>query len=124
MAKKCISALTTHVQKIMTANNALPVFLATDFSEFGSSSGTIAGIRREIVPSLMEILSPLKAITFRPSEYSLRDRGALAIVDMNILVSGKHLVVLGGGSFQHWIKKQFLDKNGNDHARVDDIPWK
>ena len=124
LAIACTSNLTAHVQKIMNANNAIPVFLATDFSEFGSSSRAIAKNKHKIAPSLTEILSPLKAITFRPSEYGLNDHGAVAIVEMNILASGKHLVVLGGGSFQNWIVEQFLKKNGNDRAKVNDIPWK
>ena len=50
--------------------------------------------------SLMEILHSLKPITFQPAEYKLVDRGAVAIGEMNILVSEKPLVLLGEGSFQ------------------------
>ena len=120
LCKKCIQSLTAHVQKIMYVK-ALPVFLATDFSEFGSSSYTLAKVAHKIAPSLMEILSPLKAITFQPSKYKLSDRGVVATEEMNILASGGDLVVLGGGSFQGWIISQFLYKNGHDRAKVEHI---
>ena len=66
----------------------------------------------------MNILAPLKPIVFEPSTYNLTDRGTVAIVEMNILVSGKHLFVVGGGTFQWWIIKEFLHKN-NIHQRAD-----
>ena len=94
----------------------IPVFVAADFNEFGSSSRFIKQAR-ENAKSLMEILHPLKPITFQPAEYKLVDRGAVAIVEMNILASGKHLVLLGGGSFQTWMKNQFLKRNSNDKFR-------
>ena len=124
LAKTCISNLTAHVQKLTDANDGIPVFLSTDFSEFGSSSPPIARIKRDITPSLMEILSPLKAVTFKPSDYKLTDKGTVAIVEMSIMASGKHLVVLGGGSFQAWTVTQFVKKNGNDRSKVEDIRWK
>jgi len=58
----------------------------------------------------MKILAPLKPIIFQPSTYSLTDRGAVAIVEMNIVVSGKRLFVVGGGSFQAWQVNIFLNK--------------
>ena len=65
----------------------------------------------------MEILHPLKPITFQPTEYKLVDRGAVAIMEMNILVSGKHLILLGWGSFQTWVKNQFLKRNSIGHCQ-------
>ena len=115
LVKKCLSKLTARVQKIGN-----PVYTATDFSEFGCSGKFVKPARKK-ARSLMKILSPLKPITFQPSEYNLTDGGAAAIVEMNILASGTHLVVLGGGSFQRWIEIQFLNKNGNDHTKVERI---
>ena len=94
--------------------------MATDFTEFGSSS-KIGKPARKNAKSLMEILVPLKPIIFQPSEYKLADRGEVAIVEMNVLTSGKHLVVLGGGSFQYWVETQFLNKNNNDQTRVEHL---
>ena len=112
--KKCISSLTARVQRYNNASTApLTVFLASDFAEFGSSSLGV-NTPREKSASLMNILSPLKPIMFQPSAYNLTDRGTVAIVEMNILVSGDHLFVVGGGTFQKWIVKEFLHKNNID----------
>ena len=51
---------------------------------------------------LMKIIAPLKPISFQPSTYNLTDHGAMAIIEMNILASGKRLFVVGGSSFQGW----------------------
>ena len=48
----------------------------------------------------MKIQAPLKPVMFQPSVYNLTDRGTVAIVEMNILVSGKHLSVVGVGQFE------------------------
>ena len=124
LVKKCISDLTAQVLKIMTASKPVPVFIAMDFLDFASKLVASAGTKPEIALSLMKILSPLNIITFRPSEYKFSDRGAVAIVEMNILASGKYLIVLGGGSYQFWIERQFLEKNGNDRSKVNRIPCK
>lgn len=102
----------------MQARVTIPVFMATDFARFGSSSKGV-NPARENAKWLLEIFAPLKPITFNPSEYKLADRGAVAIVEMNILASGKHLVKAGGGSFQFWIVNQFLHKTGNDRTKVE-----
>ena len=118
LIKLCVSKLFAQVQSIVRASTVpIPVFVAADFNEFGSSSGFIKQAR-ENAKSFMEILHPLKPITFQPAEYKLVDRGAVAIVEMNILASGKHLVLLGGGSFQTWMKNQFRRGNSNDKSRL------
>ena len=112
--KKCLSSLTALVQRYKNVSTApVPVFLASDFTEYGSSS-VDANTPREKSESLRNILAPLKPIVFQPSVYNLTDRGAVAIVEMNILVSAEHLFVVGGGTFQWWILKQFLHKNNID----------
>jgi len=108
--KECISNLTARVQRHKNFSTApVPVFLASDFAEYGSSSRR-ARQARQNSNSLIRILAPLKPIIFQPSAYDLRDRGAVAIVEMNILVSGERLFVVGGGTFQRWIASQFLNK--------------
>jgi len=112
--RKCISSLTARVQSYNNVSTApVPVFLASDFADFGSSS-LGANTPREKSESLMNILAPLKPTVFQPSTYNLTDRGTVAIVEMNILVSGKRLFVVGGGTFQRWIVKQFLHNNNID----------
>jgi len=109
---ECISNLTARVQRHRN-NSTAPVFLASDFAEYGSLSRR-ARQARQSFKSLMKILAPLKPVIFQPSVYNLTDRGTVAIVEMNILVSGKHLFVVGGGTFQEWVVSQFLHKNNID----------
>ena len=109
--KECMSNLTALVERHKNFSTAqVPVFLASDFAEYGSLSSR-ARRARENSKSLIRILAPLKPIVFQPSAYNLNDRGAVAIVEMNILVSGKRLFVVGGGTFQRWIASQFFKKN-------------
>ena len=117
--RKCISNLSALVQRHKNVRTAhIPVFLAADFADYGSSSRQVKPAR-ENAKSLMKILAPLKPVIFQPSAYNLTDRGAVAIVEMNILVSAKHLFVVGGGKFQRWIVDQFLNKNSiNQRSKV------
>ena len=120
--KRCLFKLRKRLQSInqlATVQNP-PVFLAADFTKFGSSSATVKPARKH-AKSFMKILLPLRPIVFQPSEYKIVDRGAAAIVEMNILASGRRLFVLGGGSFQLWITKQFLTKNYNEQSKVERI---
>ena len=111
---KCLSNLVTQVQSHKKDIKAeMPVFLAADFADYGSSSKQVKPAQ-ENAESLMKILAPLKPVIFQPSVYNLTDRGTVAIVEMNILVSGKHLSVAGGGKFQAWILNQFVNKNNLD----------
>ena len=115
--RRCLSKLRIQIQAItQVATVHTPVFLATDFTEFGSSSKKGVAARKH-AKSLMKILVPLKPVVFQPSEYKVADKGAVAIVEMNILSSGKRLVVVGGGTFQYWIITQFL--NNNEQRKVE-----
>jgi len=115
--KKCISNLMTLVQRYKNGSKApMPLFLASDFGAHGSFSQR-AIVARKNAKSLMKILAPLKPIIFQPSTYSLTDRGAVAIVEMNIVVSGKRLFVVGGGSFQAWQVNIFLNKTNTGQKK-------
>ena len=108
---KCLSNLVKQVKSRKKGSRAsMPIFLATDFANYGSWSKSV-NPARENAESLMKILAPLKPVLFQPSVYNLTDRGTVAIVEMNIMVSGKHLSVVGGGQFQYWTVSQFVNKN-------------
>ena len=77
--------------------------MATDFTAFGSSSNDAIPARKH-AKSFMKELLPLRPVTFQPLEYKIVDRGAVAIMEMNILASGRRLLVVGGGTFQTWMK--------------------
>ena len=111
MVVKCLSNLVKQVKSRKKGSRAsMPIFLATDFANYGSWSKSV-NPARENAESLMKILAPLKPVLFQPSVYNLTDRGTVAIVEMNIMVSGKHLSVVGGGQFQYWTVSQFVNKN-------------
>ena len=111
---QCLSNLVAQVQRHKKGNRAdMPIFLATDFADYGSWSKNVNPARQN-AESLMKILAPLKPVIFEPSVYNLTDRGTVAIVEMNILVLGTHLSVAGGGKFQAWILNQFVNKNKID----------
>ena len=113
--KECITNLTTLAQRYMSTSTVpIPFFLATDFSDYGSSSYR-AIVARKNAKSLMKILAPLKSTVFQPSTYNLTDQGAVAIVELNILLSSSRLFVVGGGSFQTWLANKFI--NGNNTAQ-------
>ena len=117
--RRCLFNLKNRLQSIIQAAVApSPIFLAADFTMFGSYSSTVKPARKH-AKSFMKILLPLKPISFQPSEYKIVDRGAVAIVEMNILASGRFLFVLGGGSFQAWMTKQFLTKNNYEQSKVE-----
>ena len=114
--KTCISNLTTLVER--SKNAPIPLFLATDFGDYGSLSKR-AIIDRGNANSLMKVLAPLKIIIFQPSTYNLTEHGAVAIVEMNIVASGRRLFVVGGGSFQWWLVDIFLNKTNTDQKKED-----
>lgn len=110
--EKCVSHLVGLVQRHMNNSKALiPVFLATDFADYGISSRRIVNLSQDNTKSLRNILAPLKPVIFQPPAYNLTDRGAVAIVEMNILAFGDRLFVVEGGSFQEWLASQFLSRN-------------
>lgn len=116
--KQCISQLSERAQ-IVADSLSLKVFLSTDFSKYGSDSRN--GYLRNEAALIMELLRKklTQPVTFDPADYVLTDNGAIAIVETNILTVGRRLFLLGGGSFQAWIKNMFLIKNNFDNNLVD-----
>jgi len=119
LVKTCISNLANLVQKYKNASRGpIPLFLATDFGDYGSLSGGARTARKK-ANSLMKDLAPLNPIIFQPSTYNLTDHGAVAIVEMNIVTSGSRFFVVGGGSFQEWQVDIFLNKINTDQNKED-----
>ena len=92
------------------------IFLATDFSKFGSKSNTI----RPAQNNSEMLLKYLHKLLKNPRVFDLRtvnlsDRGSIAIVGMKILSAGKKLFLVGGGNFEDWIKYKF-EKVGDNVA--------
>jgi len=111
----CFDQLTSRIQSTKQKTGLEKIFLATDFSTFGSKSYTIrpAQEKSEMLHKYLDkLLENLHE--FDPRTVELSDRGSIAIVEMNILSAGKKLFLVGGGNFEDWIKDQF--EKVSDHA--------
>ena len=92
------------------------IFLATDFTRFGSKSFNVrpAQQKSEILLKYLDKLLE-NPHAFDPRTVELSDRGSIAIVELNILSAGKKLFLVGGGNFEDWIRDQF-EKVGDNVA--------
>ncbi|KAJ7390446.1 hypothetical protein OS493_025146 [Desmophyllum pertusum] len=113
---ECLQQLGSRVQVTKEKTGLKKIFLATDFSRFGSKSFTVreAQEKSEI---LVEYLGRMLGNheTFNPDTVELSDRGSIAIVELSILSAGKKLFLVGGGNFEDWMKNKF-EKGGNNIA--------
>ena len=97
------------------------VFVAADFSPFGSRSGNVLLPRKNsklLIDELNKQLANDSLVFFDPHAYNIVDTGSVAIAEINILISGSQYFCLGGGSFQDWIKRLFVRRNNNSYADV------
>ena len=111
----CFRQLSSRIQITKQKAGLEKIFLATDFSTFGSKSYSIrpAQEKSEMLHKYLDKLLENRHV-FDPRTAELSDRGSIAIVEMNILSAGKKLFLVGGGSFEDWIKNQF--EKVSDHA--------
>ena len=97
------------------------VFVAADFSPFGSRSGNVLLPRKNsklLMDELNKQLVHESLVFFDPHAYNIVDTGSVAIVEINILISGSQYFCLGGGSFQDWIKRLFVRRNNHSYIDV------
>ena len=97
------------------------VFVAADFSPFGSRSGNVLLLRKNsklLIDELNKQLVNNSLVFFDPHAYNIVDTGSVAIAEINILISGSQYFCLGGGSFQDWIKRLFVRRNNHSYADV------
>ena len=116
---ECFRQLSSRIQNIKQNTGLEKIFLATDFSRFGSKSQTIRPAQEKseiLLKYLDKLLENLYA--FDPRTVKLSDRGSIAIVEMNILSAGKKLFLVGGGNFEDWIKDQFEKVNDNVAEKI------
>ncbi|XP_067016213.1 uncharacterized protein [Acropora muricata] len=97
------------------------VFVAADFSPFGSRDGSVSPARKNskllIDEFNKQILNP-NLVFFDPHAYNIVDTGSVAIVEINILISGGQYFCLGGRSFQDWTKRLFVGRKNHSYADV------
>ena len=57
-------------------------------------------------------------VLLQPQFYKIKDKGAVAIVEMALLASGKELFLTGGGCFQHFMAQQFMKRSPSSFDKV------
>ena len=60
-------------------------------------------------------------VFLQPHFYNIKDRGAVAIVEMAVLVSVKHLFLTGGGSFECTIRALFVKRSPFSDDKVHEV---
>lgn len=113
---ECLRELSSRLHVTKEKTGLKNIFLATDFSKFGSKTSRIRPAQ-EKSEMLFESLDSLLGNhdMFDPNTVGLSDRGSVAIVELSILSAGKKLFLVGGGNFEDWIKDNF-EKAGNNVA--------
>ena len=111
----CFRQLSSRINSTKQKTGLEKIFLATDFSTFGSKSYTIrpAKEKSEMLHKYLDNLLEKRHV-FDPRTVELSDRGSIAIVEMKILSAGKKMFLVGGGNFEDWIKDQF--EQVSDHV--------
>ena len=106
----CIKKQASLIKNIRARHpNYNKLFVAVDFSAFGSQSKWAREARGKaslLLKHLNELFDNM--VFLQPQFYNIKDKGAVAIVEMAVLVSGKQLFLTGGRSFQHFMRQQFM----------------
>ena len=98
------------------------LFVAVDFSAFGSRSKDVSEARRKASLLLKHLNEPFDNMVFlQPHFYNIKDKGAVAIVEKVLLISGKQLFLTGGGSFEYFIRAQFMKRRPFSYDKVHEV---
>ena len=116
----CIKKQVSLVKNIGARHpNYSKLFVAADFTAFGSQSKWAREARSRASLLLNHLNEQFqKIVFFQPHFYNLRDKGAVAIVEMAVLASGKQLFLTGGGTFESFIRTQFMKRSPNGYEKV------
>ena len=60
-------------------------------------------------------------VFLQPHFYNIKDRVAVGIVEMAVLVSGKQLFLTGGGSFEYTIRALFIKRSPFSYDKVHEV---
>ena len=116
----CIKKQASLIKNIRARHpNYNKLFVAVDFTEFGSQSKWAREARGKaslLLKHLNELFDNM--VFLQPQFYKIKDKGAVAIVEMALLASGKELFLTGGGSFQHFMAQQFMKRSPNSFDKV------
>ena len=116
----CIKKQASLIKNIRARHpNYNKLFVAVDFTEFGSQSKWAREARGKaslLLKHLNELFDNM--VFLQPQFYKIKDKGAVAIVEMALLASGKELFLTGGGCFQHFMAQQFMKRSPNSFDKV------
>ena len=116
----CIKKQASAIKNIQARHpNYNKLFVAVDFTEFGSQDKWVREARGKaslLLKHLNELFDNM--VFLQPQFYKIKDKGAVAIVEMALLASGKELFLTGGGSFQHFTAQQFMKRSPNSFYKV------
>ena len=116
----CIKKQASLIKNIRARHpNYHKLFVAVDFTAFGSRSKWAREARREaslLLKHLNELFDNM--VFLQPHFYNIKDIGAVAIVEKAVLVSGKHLFLTGGGSFEYTIRALFVKRSPFNDDKV------
>ena len=93
------------------------IFLPLDLAPAGSVSAARKNSKLLIDEFNKQLLNP-NLVFFDPHAYNIVDTGSVAIVEINILISGGQYFCLGGRSFQDWTKRLFVQRKNHSYADV------
>ena len=116
----CVRVLGELVKALKAISGITQVLIASDASSFGSYGWKK---QEELYGEVLKnhhssLISSVEGIEYKPTAGHL-DHGVVALVEMNLLARAKHLIAVGKGSFQEWIKSKFLEQ----HRGASMSPW-
>ena len=119
----CIKKQASLIKNIRARHpNYHKLFVAVDFTAFGSRSKWAREARGKaslLLKHLNELFDNM--VFLQPHFYNIKDRGAVAIVEMAVLVSGKQLFLTGGGSFEYTIRALFVKRSPFSDDKVHEV---
>lgn len=116
--RSCLRLLAEVVSMLKELSDITHVFIASDMSNFGSGSW-VGSLKGEVYNdnTLKELhsflISSTGGIEYKPNAGDV-DRGVVALVEMALIERAQHLITIGMGSFQEWIKAKFLEKHRDE----------
>lgn len=116
--RSCLRLLADMVSVLKTLSDITQVFIASDMSDFGSGSwkGSLKGevYNENTLKDLHSFLvSSTDGIEYKPTADNV-DHGIVALTEMSLIAKAQHLITIGKGSFQEWIKAKFLEHHQNE----------
>ena len=116
---QCLRRLGAKIQETKDKIGVMKIFLATDFTKFGSKSYGVETAKENSM-QLQDMLNKIldNPETFDPDAMNISDGGSAAIVEMMILTAGKKLFLVGGGNFEEWMKIKFEKVDSNVSVKI------